>query len=84
MEYHFIDEMDTSCTELQNNYKGEQIVDIPENLAFRAYFKFLFELCHVYHYFKVSFLIIFTLLFRKRRFMPALKWCKLPSRYSAR
>ena len=49
IEYDFINEIKTSYTELQNNYKGEYIIDILENLAWRADIKFLFELCHYYH-----------------------------------
>ena len=54
IEYDFIYEINTSYTELQNNYKGEYIIDILENLIWRADIKLLFELCHHYHYFKLS------------------------------
>ena len=84
IEYDFINEINTSYTELQNIYKGEFIIGIFENLAWRADIKYLFELGHYYHYFKVSLLIIFSLLFRKRRLMPDIKWVKLPLIHSAR
>ena len=84
IEYHFINEINTSYAVLQNNYKGDYIIDILENLVWRADIKLLFELCHYYHYFKLSLLIIFTLLFRKRRFMSDIKWFKLPLIHSAR
>lgn len=72
INYKFIDEILTNYDDLQNEYKGKAVVAEYENLGWRDDFKFLFELCESYKFYK------------NEKKWPGIKWHKLPSLHSAR
>ena len=72
INYKFIDEILEQYDVLQNAYMGTEVIPEYENLGWRDDFKFLFELCEAYKFYKTE------------EKWPRIKWHKLPSLHSAR
>lgn len=72
INYDFIDEILGEYDDLQNAYMGTEVIPRYENLGWRDDFKFLFELCEAYKFYKAE------------EKWPRIKWHKLPSLHSAR
>lgn len=72
INYKFIDDILEQYDDLQNAYIGTEVIPESENLGWRDDFKFLFELCEAYKFYKTG------------EKWPHIKWHKLPSLHSAR
>ena len=72
INYKFIDEIMEHYDDLKNAYKGTAVIAEYENLGWRDDFKFLFQLCEAYKFYK------------NEEKWPRIKWHKLPSLHSAR
>lgn len=74
LNYSFIDEITSNYTTLQDQYNEEETSDIDtgHNPRWRDDFKFLFELCQAYRYYKGS------------MSLPRINWKKLPNLHQAR
>ena len=72
----FVDDVLNDYEKLQNEYIANGSAEVAEsdgkNLTWRDDYKFLFELCQAFKYFKTS------------RLFPKIKWRKLPSLHNAR
>ncbi len=72
LNYKFVDDVVKHYENLQQSYKPEIEMEMVENPGWREDFKFLFELCRAFRFFKEN-----------GRF-PLIKWHKLPSLHNAR
>ena len=72
LNYKFIEEVSKSYEDLKNRYPGTDMVPKYENLGWRDDFKFLFNLCEAYKFYKAD------------GKWPLIEWQKLPSLHRAR
>lgn len=72
INYQFIEDVIAGYEDLQKSYCGTEKIPTRENPGWRDDFKFLFELCEAYNF------------YRNEGKWPQLKWQKLPSLHSAR
>lgn len=72
LNYEFIDEVLQMYVNLQQNYKGEVEIAESKNPGWRDDFKFLFELCTAFRFYK------------EQNKLPFIKWRQLPSLHAAR
>ena len=72
INYEFIDEVLQKYADLQQNYRGELHLAKSENPGWRNDFKFLFELCTAFRFYK------------EKNKLPFIKWRQLPSLNAAR
>lgn len=70
--YAFIEELTPRYVERQSSYSGEVVIENIKNPGWRDDYKFLFELCSAYRFYKAN-----------KKF-PIIKWRKLPSLHAAR
>ena len=91
LEYFFIPELLSSYEQLQENYTCFENLSLDQNPGWRADFKFLYELCCTFRYYKVIFsyllcnmLMFCFLLIQETGNYAKIKWHKLPALNAAR
>ena len=72
INYEFVDDVIKQYDDLQQSYKPETEMQTVQNLGWRDDFRFLYELCRAFRFFKET------------GAYPVVKWSKLPSLHSAR
>ena len=72
IHYPFITEIQQQYDNLKNKYPGDEVMPNYVNPGYRDDFKFLYDLCQAYNFYKVQ------------NKWPLVKWYKLPSMHNAR